>query len=207
MRTVKQLMRSADPAPSRAGDPDPRLLAEILGTSRVMPAARRRSRRWIAVAAAGVVFAAGVGVVGVRLLGGGAPEPSADEPYYATTDRLEGAASVILRGTITGTRDYDRDGTEETEATVAVSKVAKGDWAAGRPALVVFARIGSGPETPSGLRRGGDYVFLLTPRDSDRWNLVNSDQGYFVVSTGAATPSAANKVALSDGVRHRLGLR
>jgi hypothetical protein len=109
-------MRSADPAPSRAGDPDPRLLAEILGTSRVMPAARRRSRRWIAVAAAGVVFAAGVGVVGVRLLGGGAPEPSADEPYYATTDRLEGAASVILRGTITGTRDYDRDGTEETES-------------------------------------------------------------------------------------------
>jgi hypothetical protein len=130
---------------------------------------------------------------GTRLLGVGAS--AADEPHYATTD----PAPVILRGTITATHDYDRDGAPETEATVAVSKVAKGEVAAGRPATVVYTRIGSGPEAPVGLHRGGEYVFLLTPRDSSRWNLINSDQGYFAVSAGNAVP-------LSDGVRQRLGL-
>lgn len=207
MRTVKQLMQTVDPMPDRGGDPDPRLLADILGPSLATSTVRLRSRRRIAVAAAVVVIAAGAGIIGVRLFGGGEPEQSADEPYYATTDRLEGAASVILRGKVTGTRDYARDGTEETEATVAVSKVAKGDWVAGKPAEVVFTRIGSGPEAPTGLHKGGEYVFLLTPRDSALWNLISSDQGYYVVSAGAATPSADNTVPLSDGVRHRLGLK
>jgi hypothetical protein len=150
-------------------------------------------RRWLVVAAIALLM-----IAAIRVLGHTGPAQSADEPYYATTDRLEAAASVILRGTITGTHDFDRDGTEETEATVAVSQVAKGDWASGKPAAVVFTRIGSGPEAPNGLHNGGEYVFLLTPRDVTRWNLVNSDQGYYRVT--------ADTVPLSDGVRHRLGL-
>jgi hypothetical protein len=207
VRTVKQLMRAADPVPNRDAVPDPRLLAEILESSPAVPVVRRRPRRWVLVTAAVVVVAAGAGIAGVRLLGDdGSPGESADEPYYATTDRLEGAASVILRGTITGLRDYDRDGTDETEATVTVSKVAKGDWAAGRSAEVVFTRIGSGPEAPTGLHQGGEYVLLLSARDSALWNLVNSDQGYYGIAGGAATPAADNSVPLSAGVRHRLGL-
>jgi hypothetical protein len=70
----------------------------------------------------------------------------------------------------------------------------------------MYTPVGSGPETPEGLRRGGEYVLLLERRDAATWNLVNSGQGYSAVRSGTLTRTAGNPVILSLQTRRALGL-
>ncbi|WP_203727365.1 hypothetical protein [Paractinoplanes durhamensis] len=152
-------------------------------------------------AAVAVVVLAGAAIAGTRLLGdGGSGQSTADEPYYGTTAELEGSADAIVRGTLTATRP-DAD---ETVATVQVSSIAKGSVAAG--AAIEVAYSASGPETPEGLHRGGDFVLLLQVRDGKTWNLVNTTQGYYTVAGANLTPGPDNDVPLSASVTQRLGM-
>jgi hypothetical protein len=199
-------MTEANPVPGREGQTYPQaepLLAEILasGHPQTGPAKRKtRNRRTLLVAAVAAVVLAGAGVAGIRLLNADPGGETADEPHYTTTAALENSADAIVRGTITGTRTQ----TDETIATVRVTAVAKGDVATGTPVDVAYAT--AGPEIPGGLHKGGDFVFLLQPRDATLWNLVNTDQGYYPISGGKAKPDADNDVRLSSDVLKKLGL-
>lgn len=209
MRTVRQMMAEANPVPEREGQTYPRaepLLAEILASthSQAVPVRRKtRNRRTLLVAAVAAVAAvalAGAGVVGIRLLNADPGGETADEPYYATTADLENSAAAIVQGTITGTRAQ----ADETVATVRVTAVAKGDVARGTRVDVAYAT--AGPEIPDGLHEGGDFVFLLQPRNATLWNLVNTNQGYYAVSGGKVKPDADNDVRLSSDVLKKLDL-
>jgi hypothetical protein len=212
MVDVKRLMTSANPVPERPDqDLSARARAEL--TALVGPeasaagrAARKRWRLVPAIAVAVVVIAVGV-VVALRTLGA-SPPPTADEPFYETTQALEAKADMIVRGRLDSTREQTDNGFPETVATVTVVRVAKGDnLTAGQRIEVAYTTPGSGPETPTGLAPGGEYVLLLVGATGAPANLVNTTQGYYPVSGGRATPAPGNQVPLSDGVKKALDVR
>jgi hypothetical protein len=216
MPNVKQLMQEANPVRNDRTEDLGRaevLLEDLLGREAPGDAApdKRHTAGWttrrralVLAAAVAVVAAGGVGVV---LWQGSPPPPTADEPFFATTERLEGRADAIVRVHLGATRATTEGGTEETVATAAVSKVAKGDLAAGTSIEVVYTTPGSGPEAPAGLKTDGDYVLLLQKRDATSWNLVNTTQGYYLVGpAGKLTAGPDNPVDLSPHTRQQLGL-
>lgn len=217
MRTVEHLMRRANPVPNDTPadmERAERELAALLASGAAPPAGRpaarapRRPRRALLVAAAATVAVAAAGVVGVAVLDRLDPSPpSSDEPFYNTTAKLETQAEVIVRARLESAREQTADGITETVARARIQAVAKGGLAAGETLEVAYTPVGSGPEAPVGLRQGGEYVLLLERRDATLWNLVNSTQGYYVVTDDRAVASDANSVRLSSRVRQDLGLR
>jgi hypothetical protein len=206
MVDVRRLMTSANPVPDR---PDTDLsararaeLAALVGSA--TPAARNR-RRLVPVVAVAVVVVVAVGVVvALRTLGGSAP-PTADEPFYDSTQALEASADMIIRGRLESTREQTDNGFPETVAAVTVERVAKGNGlSAGQHIEIAYTTPGSGPETPAGLAPGGEYVLLLVRSTDAPASLVNTTQGYYAVSGGRATPAKGNSVPLSAGVRKAL---
>ena len=226
MVDVRRLMTNANPVPER---PDPDLSARARAELTALvgpeppgagkapatgpaagPTTRPAIRTWRrlvpAIAVAVVVVAVGV-VVALRTLGAG-PPPTADEPFYESTQALETKADMIVRGRLESTREQTDNGFPETVATVAVLRVAKGDnVTAGQRIEVAYTTPGSGPETPTGLVPGGEYVLLLVRSAGAPANLVNTTQGYYPVSGDRATPAPGNPVPLSDGVKKALDVR
>ncbi|SDY89132.1 hypothetical protein SAMN05444365_10426 [Micromonospora pattaloongensis] len=154
-----------------------------------------------AVALIGVVGA----VVGVRTLGSSGPPSSADQPYYESTEALEGKADVIVRASIVSTLERTSNGFPETVATISITKVAKGDAAAGGRMTFSYPTPGSGPESPTGLSAGKEYVLLLVRFDDGAAGLVNTTQGYYPVLNGRAVTGTENSVELSPDVKTALG--
>jgi hypothetical protein len=212
MNDVKRLMTGANPVPERPDrDLSARARAELTALVGPEPpttgrATRTRRRLVPAIAVAVVVVAVGV-VVALRTLGA-SPPPTTDEPFYESTQALEAKADLIVRGRLESTREQTDSGFPETVATVTVVRVAKGDnVAAGQRIEVAYTTPGSGPETPTGLAPGGEYVLLLVRATGAPANLVNTTQGYYPVSDGRAIPAPGNPVPLSDGVKQALDVR
>jgi hypothetical protein len=218
MPSVKRVMQEANPVRNdrieNQGGADA-LLADLLGSEAAnalagtRPVGRATSRRRALVwAAAGLAAVVAAGVVGVVVWQGAAPPPpAADEPFFATTERLEGRAESIVRVRLGVTRATSQDGIDETVATAQVQRTAKGGLAPGSALKIFYTTPGSGPETPAGLKRNGEYVLLLEKRDATSWNLVNTTQGYYVVgAAGKLTATPDNPVDLSPSTRQLLGV-
>jgi hypothetical protein len=210
MPTVRRLMQQTNPVSNDATQDLLRVeekLVDVLNPSvQKKPVPARSSRRRLILAGVGAAVIAGAGVAGFVQMRASTPPPTADEPFFATSEQLEGRADLIVRGVIKSARAVTGENGTETAATVEVEKVAKGDVRTGTSIQVLYTPVGSGPETPEGLRRGGEYVFLLEPRDATGWNLISSTQGYYTVSSNSATPATDNPVILSPETRRALGL-
>ncbi|QLH21027.1 hypothetical protein HYQ63_10705 [Streptomyces sp. Rer75] len=218
---VKPLLKNANPVPdaaheglsARAADE----LAALVGPGgATAPAPARRSpRRGFLMAA--VAGGAAVAIGGVTFFslqndpanpstdpaspGGGA---MADEPYFGSTARLEGAATVIVRARLGAGREETVDDIPTTVATAKVMATAKGE-PSGDAIQVSYTTPGSGPETAD-LTAGKEYVLLLEKGDDGSYFLVNTTQGWYTVDDGTAVPARDNDVALSPGVRKALRL-
>jgi hypothetical protein len=133
--------------------------------------------------------------------------PTANEPVYVDTASLESHADVIVRGVLESARDESFEGNLETVARVRLGRVAKGNAKPDDVLAVNYTSPASGAaEAPTGLRVGGEYVFLIEWSPGGRAYLVNSTQGYYVVRQGRAVATKDNPISLSSGVRHALGL-
>lgn len=187
------------------GDPQP---AGPAPAAAAPPPHRSRPRRGAVLVVASVAAVVLAGVAVTTLLGRTAPPPMSDEPYYGTTAELEGAADLIVRGTLGAERTTTAQGFEETVADVLVSSVGRGDAGVGDTVEIAYTTPGSGPETADGLVDGGEYVLLLvTDPDGGPAHLVSSVQGYYVVEDdGTLTSEPANDVTLSPGLLAALGL-
>jgi hypothetical protein len=166
------------------------------------------SRRPIGVLAV-VVAVTLIGVASTVLArhtcGSSGPPSAADEPYYDSTEALEGTADVIVRASIVSTRERMSNGFPETVATISITKVAKGDIATGGRMKVSYPTPCSGPDTPTGLSAGKEYVLLLVRFDNGGAGLVNTTQGYYRVLDGRAVADAQSPVELSPEVKRALG--
>jgi hypothetical protein len=221
MRKIRKLLMEANPVPERRTDElterAQRELADLTGSSAPPgppqnghPTQSRHPwqsrRRWVPAVAAAAVVLAGLGVGAAVLLNQDGPPPSSsDEPYYSSTEALEGRADAIVRGTITQATDDDRNGYPETVATVDVRSVAKGSPLPGQPLRISYTTPGSGPESAD-LKVRGEYVFLLELDPAGPAHLVNSTQGWFRVDGGKAVAAPDNDVYLSPAVLKSLGL-
>ncbi|MFE3741767.1 hypothetical protein ACFXP3_38405 [Streptomyces sp. NPDC059096] len=225
---VKSMIRNVNPVPPpEPGELSPRAAAELAalvgpvdeGTRPLRTvAARRQPRRALLTA---VVACAAAGVIGGATLlllpgdpagpgegpgagpGGGAV---ADEPYFGTTDRLEGVATVIVRARLGAGREEDTDDVRTTVATADVLATAKGSTP-GDSIEVAYTTPGSGPET-AGLTEGKEYVLLLEESGDGGYVLVNTTQGWYGVGGDGRRAVAGNDndVALSPGVLKALRL-
>jgi hypothetical protein len=219
MRKTRKLLMEANPVPERGTDElserAQRELADLTGVPAGSPPIehpaksthiRPGRRRWVPAVAAVAVVLIGLGVGTVVLLNRDGPPPStSDEPYFSSTETLEGRADAIVRGTITQATDDDRNGSPETVATVDVRSVAKGSPVPGQPLRISYTTPGSGPES-AGLKVHGEYVLLLELDPSGPAHLVNSTQGWFRVDGGKAVAAPDNDVYLSPAVLTSLGL-
>ncbi|MFD7505636.1 hypothetical protein [Streptomyces sp. NPDC059850] len=225
---VKPLIRNANPVPdaaheglsARAADE----LAALVGPGGATapapapaPAPARRSPRrgfLMAAVAGGAAVAIG-GVTFFSLQNDPAADPStdparpgggamADEPYFGSTARLEGAATVIVRARLGAGREESVDDIPTTVATAKVVATAKGE-PSGDAIQVSYTTPGSGPESAD-LTAGKEYVLLLEKGDDGSYFLVNTTQGWYTVEGGTAVPARDNDVALSPGVRKALRL-
>ena len=222
---VKNRIRNANPVPAAApGELSDRAtgeLAELVGSFDAAPpaAAQRPRRRGLLMAAAACGAAAVIGTTVFTLQpdstgpgsdpagpvqgpgGGGA---AADEPYFDSTARLEGAANVIVRARLGDGREETADGESTTVAPAEVLATAKGK-PSGKAIEVTYTTPGSGPET-AGFTAGGEYVLLLEKSEDGGYLLVNTTQGWYGVEDGTAVSGKDNDVDLSPGVRKALRL-
>ncbi|GAA2194400.1 hypothetical protein [Streptomyces bangladeshensis] len=229
---VKSLIKNANPVPHTAPEPLSARAADelssLVGSDHVTsPApARRAPRRGFLVAAvacgaaaavAGVTFfglqgdpaGAGGDRAGARSGSAGPAEGTgggltADEPHFAGTAALEGAADVIVRARLGAGQQGSGDDAGTTVATAKVLATAKGRTP-GDAIQVSYTTPGSGPET-AGLTAGKEYVLLLDKGEGGRYVLVNTTQGWYEVEDGTAVAAQGNRVALSPRVREALRL-
>lgn len=215
---VKPLIENANPVPdaaheglsARAADE----LAALVGPGgATAPAtapepARRSPRRGFLMAAMACGAAIAIGGVAIFTLRSDPARPGgdamADEPYYGSTARLEGAATVIVRARLGAGREETVDDIPTTVATAKVVATAKGE-PSGDALQVSYTTPGSGPET-AGLTAGREYVLLLEKADDGGYFLVNTTQGWYRVDDGAAVAARDNDVTLSPAVRKALRL-
>ncbi|QTD96818.1 hypothetical protein [Streptomyces cyanogenus] len=229
---VKPLITNANPVPdtthetlsARAADE----LATLVGPDGTPPPAapRRAPRRGSLMTAMACVATVAIGAVTVFSLqsdpagpgghqAGRSSEPagagegtdggiSADEPYFDSTAKLEGAATVIVRARLGSGHEETGDGVRTTVATAKVVATAKGETP-GDAIRLSYTTPGSGPETAS-LTAGKEYVLLLDKGEGGSYVLVNTTQGWYEVEGGAAVAAKDNGVALSPGVRKALRL-
>lgn len=200
MTSIRRLMRSADPAAEpRVTELSERARAELEALVGTTPP--RRTRRLPLILLLAAAAAVVVAVAAVAIFGGTAQPPTADQPYFESTQALEDRADLIVRGVILSTRRQD----PETLATISVGRTAKGQVAPGTRLEISY--VTSGPETAAGLAEGREYVFLLETFPSDPAVLVNTTQGYYTVSDGRAVPGPDNDVRLSTEVKRALGVQ
>ena len=154
------------------------------------------------------------GAVAVAVLGGVAvaatlrpepPPPAADEPFYGTTQELEARADVIVRGTVTATRETTDEGYPQTLGTVEVTAVAVGGVAPGDELTASWVTPGATALSENGPRTGGEYVLLLEDVEG-LLVLVSQTQGWYPVTDGAAAPADGNPVPLAPQTLELLGL-
>ncbi|KNE84099.1 MULTISPECIES: hypothetical protein [Streptomyces] len=212
MIRVKSLMRQVNPVPPETAAglaPRGAAGAGVPGTGEGLPGRARRPRRRgllvAALAAGAAVVAAAVAVPVLWENGTDGPEGLlADEPYYATTGELEGAADLIVRARLDSARETQEQGFPATVATADIAATAKGR-APGRTVRISYTRPDSGPEAPD-LAVGRSYVLLLERQDDGLYTPVNSTQGSYRVTAQRAQAGADNDVALSEATLTALGL-
>lgn len=215
MISVKSLVTRANPVPGTAPEGlsarAHEELASLLGTAPVQErAVRRRPRRgFLVTVVAGTAAAMVAGVALFAMEGprepGGGDGRVADEPYFATTAELEGAAALVVRARLGAGREETTDGIRETVAPARVTATGKGDMSPGATIEVVYTAPGSRPETAD-LSEGHEYVLLLDKMDSGRYTLVNTTQGIYRVEDGHPVAGSDNDVSLSPGVLKALRL-
>jgi hypothetical protein len=199
---LAELLGSAPPADSGSGGAGGGAHGRTAGRSR---ATDHRKTRVLATTAGLLALVGALTATGIWL---SLPKPpTANEPVYADTASLEGHADAIVRGVIESARDESWEGNLETAARVRLGRVAKGNAVPGDVVAVNYTSPASGAaEAPTGLRVGGEYVFLIEWSPGGRAYLVNSTQGYYAVRQGRAVATNDNPVPLSSGVRDALGL-
>jgi len=211
MLPVRKLMRQTNPVPSPLPDDlSPRAQRELsdLVASRTLDAAPGRRRVFgfvvpaVAIALLAIVV---VGVFAFKLFE--SPPPVADEMFFGDTASLQAEAGIIIRATIVSMREQDESGFPEIIATASIDEVAKGSVVKGDRIEFAYSKPGSGPETPSGLKSGGQFVLLLVGSDASPASLVNTTQGYYVVSGDKAVAGPDNPVDLGPDVKQLLRLR
>ncbi|MET9057570.1 hypothetical protein [Streptomyces antibioticus] len=228
----KSLIKNANPVPDTADEGLSARAADELATLIGSPGAtfsavaRRPARRGLLVAAVACGAAVVIGVGTLFALQGDPAGPSSnaavpsssraepgesdgggiitDEPYYDSTAKLEGAASLIVRARLGAGHEESVDGVSTTVATAQVTATAKGETP-GDSIRVSYTTPGTGPET-AGLSAGKEYVLLLAGSEDGNYFLVNTTQGWYTVEDGTAVAGADNGVALSPAVRKALGL-
>ena len=217
MQSVRHLIRAANPVPEERNSglsnrAEGELMALIATTPESLAGQRRPLQRKPGVQRR-LAFAAAAAVVAVAATGaflitedGAEPPNTAAEPFYRDAQALEGSADIIVRATIGATRPEDRDGISEVVATAEVSASAKGEVTVGKTLEFAYMKPGSGPEAPTGLKVGGEYVLLLETRPGAPAFVVSSIQGYYTVTNDKLVPNKNNPVALSTGIKKKLGL-
>ncbi len=212
MYSIKRVISGADPMgpPPESAELSPRAEAELRELVPERRPLRRPYRRALGMAGAAAVPLIAAGAVGfVILRDDAAPPPTANQAVYSGTDVLEGRADMIVRATVRAMAAQNDEGVPETVATVEVSRVAKGDTAAGRRLAVAYTTPGPDvAEAPKAFVVGREYVFLLTSPDAaDQTHMVNTFQGWYAVDGTQIVADEQNPVELSPSVLARLGLR
>jgi hypothetical protein len=210
--SIRNLVRSVNPVREDRRVPlSERAESELAGL--VGPAARTAAparkvgpqRRLVLATGAFAVVALAAGTA-FWALNSSPPPPSAAEPFYQDLPSLERSADIIVRATVTATRDETREGVPETVAEAAVVASAKGDVATGETFEFAYTTPGAAAEAPTGIKVGGEYVLLLVSRKNAPAFVVSSIQGYYPVAGNRAVPVEANPVELTGTVKSALKL-
>ncbi|WP_125776836.1 hypothetical protein [Antribacter gilvus] len=201
MRRIRGLIASADPLRDTAPlAPSGRARAELahhLSEGATMSELReRKGGLAVWVTAAGAVAAAAV-IAAVLLNGADPAPPSADEPYYATSEALEGAADTIVRGSVVSSEPGELEGLTVSLAGVEVKEFVGSE--PGPTIVVAHTPAGSGPETVA-LDPGHEYVLLLDSMPDGRYSLVNTTQGAVPVVDGRLAEDSLLSVAARDAL-------
>ncbi|MBB5920019.1 hypothetical protein FHR81_001049 [Actinoalloteichus hoggarensis] len=131
---------------------------------------------------------------------------AADEPYYPTTEELEAAAQVIVRGRVETSCALTRDGVDERVAEVVVRAAVGGRPAADEVVSVAYLPPDNGTPMSADLVTGQEYVLLLTAFDDGHHALVNTTQGYRRIDDSGALIREDGEITLSAGSLAELGL-
>ena len=197
---VEQLMRSTDPATIAVDDRAETDLAAIMRTGPVRLGMPQPARWALGLAAVAAVIGTLVVLKPVVV-----SAPQGDYPYYATSQQLEAAASLVIVGEVVSVRPDSEQGIEYNAFTVEVQGDALGTHEIGST-LEVKVMSGNVAEPGPELVIGARYVLFGSEYDDSPASLLNPWQGAYRLRDGDVVAHPDNPVRLDADLLRRLGL-